>query len=160
MHEPGLPQVQKSPLGGVSPTPVPKAGVLPGIAWQAWTKFWAIGTPIAPWSKGLAPPDPATHVVFVGLHEEASPVSANYIVRQEIKVQGSFGYSNKDFEDALRLLSSAFGNGIGQAGSSPEIHFWQSFCWQKTDFFTRTAARLSFSWPQQPIESGATVIRY
>src|SRR5260370_39879637 len=73
MHEPGLPQVQKSPLGGVSPTPVPKAGVLPGIAWQAWTKFWAIGTPIAPWSKGLAPPDPATHVVFVGLHMYVSP---------------------------------------------------------------------------------------
>ena len=49
---------------------------------------------------------PGGTVVFVGLHEEVSPVNANYVVRQEVKVRGSFGYSNEDFEEALRLLSA------------------------------------------------------
>jgi 2-desacetyl-2-hydroxyethyl bacteriochlorophyllide A dehydrogenase len=44
-------------------------------------------------------------VVFVGLHEEASEVPANYVIRSEITIQGSFAYAPKDFEDALQWLA-------------------------------------------------------
>lgn len=43
-------------------------------------------------------------VIFTGLHEEESPVQANYIIRSEIAVQGSFAYASIDFEDALQWL--------------------------------------------------------
>ncbi|MBO9342760.1 MAG: galactitol-1-phosphate 5-dehydrogenase, partial [Roseiflexus sp.] len=44
-------------------------------------------------------------VVFIGLHEEESMLPANYIVRQEISVTGSFTYSDNDFARALALLA-------------------------------------------------------
>ena len=47
---------------------------------------------------------PGGRVVFIGLHEEASPLAANYIIRQEISVVGTFGYTNADFAGALKLL--------------------------------------------------------
>lgn len=48
---------------------------------------------------------PGGRVVFIGLHEEESMVAANYIVRQEIAVIGSFTYSDADFARALDLLA-------------------------------------------------------
>ncbi|MGQ9829408.1 MAG: zinc-binding dehydrogenase [Roseiflexus sp.] len=48
---------------------------------------------------------PGGRVVFIGLHEEESMIPANYIVRQEITVTGSFTYSNADFARALALLA-------------------------------------------------------
>jgi threonine dehydrogenase-like Zn-dependent dehydrogenase len=43
-------------------------------------------------------------VIFTGLHEEESNIQANYIIRSEIAVQGSFAYTTLDFEDALQWL--------------------------------------------------------
>lgn len=43
-------------------------------------------------------------VVFTGLHEEESNLQANYIIRSEITIQGSFAYTTLDFEDALSWL--------------------------------------------------------
>ena len=43
-------------------------------------------------------------VIFTGLHEEESPIQANYIIRSEIAIQGSFAYTTLDFEDALQWL--------------------------------------------------------
>jgi L-iditol 2-dehydrogenase len=48
---------------------------------------------------------PGGRVVFIGLHEEESMLPANYIVRQEITVTGSFTYSDADFARALALLA-------------------------------------------------------
>jgi threonine dehydrogenase-like Zn-dependent dehydrogenase len=48
---------------------------------------------------------PGGTVVFIGLHDEASPLAANYLVRQEITITGSFCYTAHDFEDAMRLLT-------------------------------------------------------
>ena len=47
---------------------------------------------------------PGGRVIFTGLHEEESLLQANWIIRQELNVQGSFAYTTKDFEDALKWL--------------------------------------------------------
>jgi threonine dehydrogenase-like Zn-dependent dehydrogenase len=47
---------------------------------------------------------PGGRAVFIGLHDEDSPLEANYLVRQEITIVGSFAYSVADFADALELL--------------------------------------------------------
>ena len=44
-------------------------------------------------------------VVLVGLHAEESVFPANYIIRSEITVQGSFAYAYTDFESALTWLA-------------------------------------------------------
>lgn len=48
---------------------------------------------------------PGGRVVFIGLHEEASPLAANYVVRQEINIQGSYSYTPADFGRAIELLA-------------------------------------------------------
>jgi threonine dehydrogenase-like Zn-dependent dehydrogenase len=48
---------------------------------------------------------PGGRVVFIGLHEEESMLPANYIVRQEITLTGSFTYSDADFSRALARLA-------------------------------------------------------
>jgi threonine dehydrogenase-like Zn-dependent dehydrogenase len=48
---------------------------------------------------------PGGRVVFTGLHEEESPLQANYIIRNEINIQGSFAYTPLDFEDAFDWLA-------------------------------------------------------
>ncbi|MBO0794206.1 MAG: galactitol-1-phosphate 5-dehydrogenase [Ktedonobacteraceae bacterium] len=48
---------------------------------------------------------PGGRVVFIGLHEETSPLAANYLIRQEISIAGSFGYTAADFERAFALLT-------------------------------------------------------
>jgi 2-desacetyl-2-hydroxyethyl bacteriochlorophyllide A dehydrogenase len=45
-------------------------------------------------------------VIFIGLHEDNSPIPANDVIRKEINIQGSFAYSPLDFEDALNLLAA------------------------------------------------------
>lgn len=47
---------------------------------------------------------PGGRIIFIGLHEEASPLAANYLVRQEITIRGSFSYDRSDFEQALAFL--------------------------------------------------------
>ena len=44
-------------------------------------------------------------VIFTGLHAEESPLQANYIIRSEINIQGSFAYTPLDFADALEWLA-------------------------------------------------------
>lgn len=48
---------------------------------------------------------PGGRVVFIGLHDEESVLPANYIIRQEIAVTGSFAYTDNDFAEAMDLLS-------------------------------------------------------
>ena len=47
---------------------------------------------------------PGKSVIFVGLHSPSSFLPGNLIVRNEIKIYGSFAYSNKDFTDAVGIL--------------------------------------------------------
>lgn len=45
-------------------------------------------------------------VVLVGLHDATSPIAVNHIVRQEIRLAGSFAYAREDFARALALLEA------------------------------------------------------
>jgi threonine dehydrogenase-like Zn-dependent dehydrogenase len=49
---------------------------------------------------------PGGTVVLVGLHEAESPFEANYIVRSEIRVAGSFAYTQADFDTAVAMLAA------------------------------------------------------
>jgi threonine dehydrogenase-like Zn-dependent dehydrogenase len=49
---------------------------------------------------------PGGTVVLVGLHEAESPFEANYIVRSEIHVAGSFAYTQADFDAAVAMLAA------------------------------------------------------
>jgi 2-desacetyl-2-hydroxyethyl bacteriochlorophyllide A dehydrogenase len=49
---------------------------------------------------------PGGRVVFTGLHEEESPLQANYIIRNEVNIQGSFAYTPLDFEAAFDWLAA------------------------------------------------------
>jgi threonine dehydrogenase-like Zn-dependent dehydrogenase len=49
---------------------------------------------------------PGGRVIYLGLHDEASPLAANYLVRQEIAIQGSYSYTPADFAASLALLES------------------------------------------------------
>ena len=49
---------------------------------------------------------PGGRVIYLGLHDEASPLAANYLVRQEIAIQGSYSYTPADFAAALKLLET------------------------------------------------------
>jgi len=48
---------------------------------------------------------PGGRVIFTGLHDEESPLPANYIIRNEIAIQGSFAYTPLDFADAFAWLA-------------------------------------------------------
>lgn len=48
---------------------------------------------------------PGGKVIFTGLHSEESNIPANYIIRNEINIQGSFAYTPLDFEDAFDWLA-------------------------------------------------------
>lgn len=43
-------------------------------------------------------------VVLVGLHDAASPFEANYMVRSEIRMTGSFAYTPANFAQAVEML--------------------------------------------------------
>jgi threonine dehydrogenase-like Zn-dependent dehydrogenase len=47
---------------------------------------------------------PGGHVVFIGLHDEESVLPANYLIRQEITVTGTFAYTEDNFTQAIDLL--------------------------------------------------------
>ena len=47
---------------------------------------------------------PGGRVVLIGLHDEESVLPANYLIRQEITVTGSFAYTEDDFAQAIDLL--------------------------------------------------------
>lgn len=47
---------------------------------------------------------PGGTVVLMGLHEDETEIPTNYIIRQEIKLVGSFCYSHEDFTTAVNLI--------------------------------------------------------
>ena len=47
---------------------------------------------------------PGGRVVLIGLHDEESVLPANYMIRQEITVTGSFAYTDADFAQAIDFL--------------------------------------------------------
>ena len=47
---------------------------------------------------------PGGRVVFIGLHDEESVLPANYVIRQEITVTGTFAYTDDAFTQAVDLL--------------------------------------------------------
>ena len=49
---------------------------------------------------------PGGRVVFIGLHDEESPLATNYLIRQEINITGCFGYTQQDFTRAMTLLKA------------------------------------------------------
>jgi threonine dehydrogenase-like Zn-dependent dehydrogenase len=51
---------------------------------------------------------PRGNVVFIGLHDETSSLAANYLVRQEITLRGSFSYDQSDFKRAFEFSHRAF----------------------------------------------------
>ena len=48
---------------------------------------------------------PGGRVVLIGLHDEESVLPANYLIRQEITLAGSFAYTETDFTQAIDLLA-------------------------------------------------------
>lgn len=48
---------------------------------------------------------PGGRVVYIGLHSTESSLNINHLVRQEIAITGSFGYTQADFAHALDLLT-------------------------------------------------------
>ena len=49
-------------------------------------------------------------IVYVGLHEPNTEFPVNYIIRNEININGSFCYSDDDFRRAVDLINSGFLN--------------------------------------------------
>ena len=47
---------------------------------------------------------PGGRAVLIGLHEEESVLPANYLIRQEVTVTGSFAYTDSDFSQAIDFL--------------------------------------------------------
>lgn len=48
--------------------------------------------------------NPGGHIIMVGLGHDVSKLTMNHLVRQEVRISGSYTYSNADFEQALDLL--------------------------------------------------------
>jgi L-iditol 2-dehydrogenase len=48
---------------------------------------------------------PGGRVVLIGLHDEESMLPANFLIRQEITLAGSFAYTETDFTQAIDLLA-------------------------------------------------------
>jgi threonine dehydrogenase-like Zn-dependent dehydrogenase len=48
---------------------------------------------------------PAGTAAFVGLHSDETPLSWHRVIRSNIRVQGSFGYADRDFQQALDWLA-------------------------------------------------------
>lgn len=49
---------------------------------------------------------PGGRVVFIGLHDEEGTFAANYLIRQEVSITGSFAYTAHDFASAVAILKA------------------------------------------------------
>lgn len=49
---------------------------------------------------------PGGRVIFIGLHVEESILKANYLVRQEVEISGTFAYTAQEFAKAFDLLAN------------------------------------------------------
>lgn len=74
----------------------------------------AVGLPVTR-RQAVTALRPAGRAIFLGLHEDETPLAGNLIVRSEITVQGSFCYSQANFTTAMRLL---------EAGAIPDPAEW------------------------------------
>jgi threonine dehydrogenase-like Zn-dependent dehydrogenase len=55
-------------------------------------------------AQAISAVKPGGRVVLIGLHAEASSFAANYAIRQEITVAGTFGYVAKNYAAAVDML--------------------------------------------------------
>jgi L-iditol 2-dehydrogenase len=65
----------------------------------------AVGT-TATRDQALKSVVPGGRVVYIGLHEEHSRIEANYLIRQEITLIGSFCYTQEQYAQALSMLAA------------------------------------------------------
>lgn len=73
----------------------------------------AVGTS-AVRNQGIMATAPGGTVVLMGLHEDETAIPTNYVIRQEINLQGCFCYTQHDFATAVELIS----RGIAQPASN------------------------------------------
>ncbi len=66
--------------------------------------FDAVGLPITRQSA-IQAVRPGGRVIFTGLHEDETSIPGNYVVRQEISIQGAFCYTQSNFAAAIRLVA-------------------------------------------------------
>lgn len=88
--------------GGLAEAEAQLRGVLPGGAASVIDAVGADATR----ALALRLVRPGGRIVYIGLHDEASPLAANYLVRQEVAIQGSFAYTPADFARAIDLLAA------------------------------------------------------
>ncbi|MHB1685642.1 MAG: zinc-dependent alcohol dehydrogenase [Bacilli bacterium] len=63
----------------------------------------AVGLPVTR-RQGIELVEAGGRVVFIGLHEDATVIPGNEVVRKEVEIVGSFSYSDRDFRRALSLI--------------------------------------------------------
>lgn len=67
----------------------------------------AVGLPITR-NTGISAVRAGGKVIFIGLHEDATSIPANTIIRSEIEIKGSFCYTANNFAASIRLLGTGF----------------------------------------------------
>lgn len=67
----------------------------------------AVGLPVTR-NTGISAVRPGGKVVFIGLHEDATTIPGNSIIRSEIEIKGSFCYTANNFAASIRLLATGF----------------------------------------------------
>lgn len=67
----------------------------------------AVGLPVTR-QAALQAVRPGGRVIFIGLHEDATTLPGNHIVRAEIEVKGAFCYTQANFAASIRLLADGF----------------------------------------------------
>lgn len=67
----------------------------------------AVGLPVTR-NTGISAVRPGGKVIFIGLHEDATTIPGNTIIRSEIEIKGSFCYTANNFAASIRLLGTGF----------------------------------------------------
>ncbi len=67
----------------------------------------AVGLPVTR-NTGISAVRPGGKVIFIGLHEDATTIPGNTIIRSEIEIKGSFCYTANNFTASIRLLATGF----------------------------------------------------
>ena len=50
--------------------------------------------------------NPGSHVVYIGIADTFGEINGHDIILKELKVLGSYGYNNRDFEKAIKLIGN------------------------------------------------------
>ena len=67
----------------------------------------AVGLPVTR-NTGISAVRPGGKVIFIGLHEDATTIPGNTVIRSEIEIKGSFCYTANNFAASIRLLGTGF----------------------------------------------------